>query len=63
MPQILDRDGKVVATLQPAGDQKLEVDAGKSATFNFSANLSDPQLWEPDFPYMYRMVCTVRAEW
>lgn len=55
--QVLDRNGKAVLTMQHDG----EVVAGASATFNVSGNLAKPELWESDYPYVYRVVCALRV--
>lgn len=55
--QILDRDGKVVLTLRHDG----EVVAGANATFNVSGLLQKPELWESDYPYTYRVLCSLEV--
>jgi beta-galactosidase len=55
--QVLDRSGQGVVTMQHEGD----VVAGASATFNLSGLLPKPQPWEPDYPYLYRVVCTLQV--
>ncbi len=55
--QILDRAGQVMFTLNQNGD----VAAGAHAQLNLSGEIKNPQLWEPDYPYLYRVVLTLRA--
>jgi beta-galactosidase len=55
--QILDRDGKAVLTLNQSG----EVAAGASAKLNLSGALNNPQLWEPDFAYLYHVAISLRV--
>ncbi len=55
--RVLDRDGKEVLAMQHEG----EVVAGASATFKVSGVLAKPQLWESDYPYLYRVVCELRV--
>ena len=55
--QVLDRSGKTVLTLKQAG----AVAAGGSAKLNLSGTLNRPQLWEPDFANLYRVVVALRA--
>ena len=55
--QILDRDGKCVLTLNQSGT----VAAGASAKLNLSGVLEQPQLWEPDYAYLYRVAIALRT--
>src|SRR5262249_5762183 len=55
--EILDHDGKSVGTVK----QTASVAAGGSETLSLATDLSKPQLWEPDYPYLYRVVCTLRS--
>ncbi|HWD93673.1 MAG TPA: DUF4982 domain-containing protein [Verrucomicrobiae bacterium] len=55
--QVLDRSGKAVLTMRHDGD----VVAGASATFNVSGILLKPELWESDYPYLYRAVCSLKV--
>ena len=52
---VLDRDGKSVARWKQSG----EVAAGGRATLKAGGTLAGPRLWEPDYPYLYRVVCTL----
>jgi beta-galactosidase len=58
LAEIKDRDGKTVfsatgkpATTAPGGTTKVVI----------LGTLENPQLWEPAYPYLYRVVCTLRA--
>ena len=53
--EVLDRDGKPVLRLE----ETQAIAAGGQGTFRMSGKLSAPQLWEPDYPYLYRAVCTL----
>jgi beta-galactosidase len=55
--QVLDRAGKAVLTMRHDG----EVVAGASAKFNLSGTLPKPELWESDYPYLYRVVCSLEV--
>ncbi len=48
---IVDKDGKVVATVS----SQQQIDAGKTVTFDQTTPaISNPGLWHPDHPTMYR---------
>ncbi|HZZ29221.1 MAG TPA: DUF4982 domain-containing protein [Pirellulales bacterium] len=55
--EVLDHEGKSVATAK----HDDSIAAGKSTVFAITGDIKSPQLWEPDYPYLYRVVCTVRA--
>jgi beta-galactosidase len=55
--QILDRAGNSVLTLKHSG----KVAASAHEQFKMSGNITHPNLWEPDQPYLYRVVCTLRV--
>jgi beta-galactosidase len=55
--QVLDRDGKTVLTLKQSG---VAGAAGKTQ-FDLSGALNRPQLWEPDYPYLYRVTISLRV--
>ena len=55
--EIMDHEGKVVATLE----QPVEIAAAAQTTVKLSCVLPNPQLWEPDYPYLYHVVCSVRS--
>jgi beta-galactosidase len=52
---VLDRSGKTVLKLA----QSADIAAGQSTTLNLFGVLNRPQLWEPGYPYLYRVVCSV----
>jgi beta-galactosidase len=54
---VYDNFGREALTLKHDGD----IVAGASATFNLSGTLAKPELWEPSYPYLYRVVCAVEA--
>jgi beta-galactosidase len=56
--EIFDRDGKSVLTLK----QTKSVGAGAQEILKASATLTEPQLWEPAYPYVYKAVCSLRAD-
>jgi beta-galactosidase len=49
--------GNAVATLE----QPEEIAAGAQTTARLSGTIAGPQLWEPDYPYLYHVVCSVRS--
>ena len=55
MATIFDRDSRPVLTLTQDG----QVAAGASRVFRLSGALAGPQLWEPDYPYLYRVACSL----
>ena len=55
--QILDRAGKAVLTLKQNG----KVATGAHEQFKMSGNIAHPNLWEPDQPNIYRVVCSLRV--
>jgi beta-galactosidase len=55
--QVLDHNGKTVLTLKHEG----QVVGGASATFSVSGVLPSPQLWEPDYPCLYEVACSLRS--
>lgn len=55
--QVMDRDGNAVLTMSHEG----EVVAGANGKFTVSGVLPKPQLWESDFPYLYRVVCSLEV--
>ena len=38
------------------------VAAGVSSTFKLAATIANPRLWEPAYPHLYRVVCTLRVK-
>ena len=55
--QVFDRQGKLVLTLR----HDNQVVAGASAKFTVSGSLPKPELWESDYPYLYRVVCSLEV--
>ncbi len=55
--EVLDRNGKPVLTMKREGT----IAAGASVEFTVSGTIGNPQLWEPDNPYLYRVVCALRV--
>ncbi len=55
--KVLDRNGHTVLSFKQNGS----VAAGAQSAFKFSGTIKKPQLWEPDYPYLYRVVCSVRS--
>jgi len=56
--RVVDREGRSVLELRQP-DQPLS--AGGSTAFQLSGVLTNPQLWEPDHPYLYRIQLTLTA--
>jgi beta-galactosidase len=55
--EIYDREGKSVLRLK----ENKSVAAGAQELFTVSGTVASPQLWEPNYPYLYQAVCTVTA--
>ncbi len=55
--EVLDRDDKSVLTLTRSG----QVAKGANALFMVDGTIRNPRLWEPDYPYLYRVLCTLRV--
>jgi beta-galactosidase len=55
--EIQDAAGHSVATLAQTG----ELAAGAQGTTKLSFIIPHPQLWEPDYPYLYHVVCSLRS--
>ncbi len=55
--KILDHERNLVATWR----QPEEIPAGGSVTAKLSGTITQPQLWESDYPYLYHVVCSVRS--
>jgi beta-galactosidase len=55
--KILGHDGKTIATWS----QPETIAASGNATAKLSGVISNPRLWEPDYPYLYRVVCSVQS--
>jgi beta-galactosidase len=56
--KIVDREGNTVLLLH----QKGSVSAAGQSQFKFSGAVENPQLWEPDYPYLYRVICSVKSD-
>jgi beta-galactosidase len=54
---VRDRDGRTVMSISAGGD----LAAGASETYKLTGKLDDPALWEPDYPYLYRIALTLMA--
>ena len=55
---MFDADNRSVFTLKTT----QPVAAGASASFKLSAVIPQPRLWEPGYPHLYRVVCTLRVK-
>jgi beta-galactosidase len=55
--KVVDRDGNTVLALEQDGS----VTAGVHSLFKFSGAIENPQLWEPDYPYLYHVVCSISS--
>ncbi|MGH7954283.1 MAG: sugar-binding domain-containing protein, partial [Limisphaerales bacterium] len=56
--QILDPNGKIVAT----ADDAATLDAGAKKQVEQTATVSSPMLWSPESPKLYKLVTTVESE-
>jgi beta-galactosidase len=54
--EVLDTDGKSVLALDRGG----YLAAGAHDEFDVAGNILHPLLWEPAYPYLYRVVCSLR---
>lgn len=55
--EVFDGDGKSVLVLQ----QTKLVPAGEKAQFKVSGTVANPRFWEPDYPHLYRVICSLRV--
>src|SRR5579872_3185693 len=55
--RVLGPDGKAVLELKKSGS----IEAGGKAQFDLNGTVTKPQLWEPDHPSLYRVICTLRV--
>lgn len=55
--QVFDRDGKIVLNLKPSDFFRL--DPQHNEKIILSGTIQNPQLWEPDYPYLYRAKITL----
>jgi len=54
--EIFDRAGKKVVDVHQRGP----IEGGASMLAKLSGTIPNPELWEPGWPYLYRVVCLVR---
>ena len=54
---VFNRAGVAVLTMR----HEVQVVAGASAKFSLSGVLPKPELWEPDYPYLYRVACALKV--
>lgn len=57
LTEMFDADGKSVFALKTTES----LPAGASHTFKVAAVVPSPRLWEPDYPHLYRVACTLRT--
>ncbi len=55
--EVIDADGKVALSLHAT----QAIAAGASFTFKVAGPLAAPRLWEPSYPHVYHVVCTLHA--
>jgi len=55
--EVLDADGKPVLSLDHSGP----IAAGGHDEFDVAGAIAHPRLWEPAYPYLYRVVCSLRV--
>ncbi|NDV82085.1 glycoside hydrolase family 2 TIM barrel-domain containing protein [Bacteroides sp. 51] len=53
--QILDKDGEVVSQSK----QKIKTGEDRETIFEASAQITNPRLWSPDSPYLYKVKLTL----
>jgi beta-galactosidase len=53
--EVLDRNGRTVLSLKQPG----ELPAGSHLEIKLAGTLKNPVLWEPGYPYLYRVMCSV----
>jgi beta-galactosidase len=53
--EVLDRAGKKVMSL----NQNAEIAAGAKAEFKLTGSIEQPVFWEPDYAYLYRVICSL----
>jgi beta-galactosidase len=56
--RFIGADGKTAAEFKAVSS----VEAGAQATATLSGALDRPQLWEPAYPHLYRVVCELRVD-
>lgn len=55
--EVLDRDDKSVLVLNDTD----HITAGRDKVLKVSDLIDKPRLWEPDYPYLYRVRCSLRV--
>jgi beta-galactosidase len=55
--EVFDADGKSVLSLQHTG----QIAAGAHDEFDLAGSIAHPRLWEPAYPHLYRVVCSLQA--
>src|SRR5207344_3307067 len=53
--EVFDHEGRSVLKMKESGGTLHS----NKKTVNLSGTLAKPQLWEPDYPYLYRVVITL----
>lgn len=56
--KIVDRAGNTVLALRQNGS----VAGDGQSVYKFSGTIQNPQLWEPDYPYLYRVQCSITMD-
>lgn len=55
--EVIDHEGKHTIDWK----QEKSIAAGASALIKFSGTVQQPHFWEPGYPHLYRVVCSVRV--
>ncbi|MBN1361547.1 MAG: DUF4982 domain-containing protein [Sedimentisphaerales bacterium] len=55
---VRDREDRSVMSVSDSSD----LAAGASETYKLTDKLANPKLWEPTYPYLYRVVLTLKAD-
>ncbi|HEU5124738.1 MAG TPA: DUF4982 domain-containing protein [Verrucomicrobiae bacterium] len=56
--EVLDQNGNAVLSLKKAS----VIQSGGQKLFKVSGIVKNPELWSPDYPYLYRVVCSISAK-
>jgi beta-galactosidase len=56
--QVYDNEGKLVLSLK----ESREIAAGVKTQVNLSGVIPGPKLWEPNYPHLYRVVCSLQVK-
>jgi len=51
LSRVLDGDGEVVLSLE----KEVDLDASETVVVQLAGSLQNPELWEPNYPYLYRV--------